>query len=99
MRNEDMQQLSEQIKTQVSSCESKAFDLKAHMIKLETVQAAVAQLLERIEDIQHKGWDKELGMAHFAIGEIEQTVRLIDMAFYPLFKVLYTKINDTNEKI
>ncbi len=37
------------------------------MIQLEVVQGAVAKLLERIDDIVHKGWHENSGMAYMSI--------------------------------
>lgn len=66
--------------------------LSANMKKLEVIQNAVSQLMDRIDEIIYKGWDKDLGMAYLSIGEIERTVRLIDMAFYPLFKEMSNEV-------
>lgn len=81
-----MQQQRQQIERLVQDIDSSSFELNVQMIKLDTVQDAVARLMEHINEIQHKGWDKDRGMAYLAIGEIEQTVRLIDMAFLPFKK-------------
>lgn len=60
------------------------------------LQVAVARLLERIDDITYKGWDKDRGMAYLAIDEIRDTVRLIDMAFFPLFKEMSKEVDTLN---
>ena len=81
-----MQQQTQHIlETVVKENSHSAYGLSAQMVQLEVVQGAVARLLERIDDIVHKGWDNR-GMAYLAIDEIRDTVRLIDMGFYPLFK-------------
>lgn len=73
-----------------------SYELSAQMIQLEVVQGAVAKLMERIDDIVHKGWDKEQGMAYMAIDEIRDTVRLIDMAFFPLYKEMSEEVKTLN---
>lgn len=70
-----------------------ASKLSAQMIELEVVQGAVASLLERIDDIVHKGWDKDGSMARLSIGEIRDTLRLIDMGFRPLFNEMEEAVN------
>ncbi|MGA3674202.1 hypothetical protein [Lysinibacillus agricola] len=69
------------------------------MIQLEVIQGAVARLLERIDDIVHKGWDKDRGMACLAIDEIRDTVRLIDMGFHPLFKELIDTVIKSESEV
>lgn len=61
------------------------YALSAAMINLEAIQGAVSQLMERIDEITYKKWDEDPGMARLSIREIKDTVRLIDMAFNPLF--------------
>ncbi|MGE7954416.1 hypothetical protein [Lysinibacillus xylanilyticus] len=69
------------------------------MIQLEVIQGAVARLLERIDDIVHKGWDKDRGMACLAIDEIRDTVRLIDMGLHPLFKELFDTVIKSESEV
>lgn len=64
------------------------YGLSGDMIKLEVIQNAVAQLMDRIDEITYKKWDEDPAMARLSINEIKDTVRLIDMAFYPLFSSL-----------
>lgn len=73
----------------------KAYELSAGMIDLEVIQGAVAKLMEKIDDITYKKWDEDPSLARLSIGEIKDTVRLIDMAFYPLFSTL----NENVEKL
>ncbi len=75
---------------------STAGGISAQMVQLEVVKGAVARLLERIEDIVHKGWHKDSGMAYMSILEIQDTVRLIDMAFYPLIKEMSQDVETLN---
>lgn len=91
-----MQQITLQLKSLSSDNVNDAGLLNVYMKELNTVQNAVAQLMERIDEIQHKGWDKDKGMAYLAIGEIEQTVRLIDMAFLPLTNRLAETVGELN---
>lgn len=92
-----MQESKQVIRGLVQDIEHNSYELNAQMVQLDTVQSAVAQLMQRIEEIQHKGWDKERGMACYAFGEIEQTVRLIDMAFLPLKKEMRETVRELNK--
>lgn len=83
----------EDLKSVVQDNSSDVYCLSAEMIRLEVVQDAIAQLMERIDDIEHKGWDEDPTMARLSIGEIERKVRLIDMAFYPLFQKMKENID------
>ncbi|KPN97751.1 hypothetical protein [Lysinibacillus sp. ZYM-1] len=80
----------------VQESSNSVYGLSAQMIQLEVIQGAVARLLERIDDIVHKGWDKDRGMAYLAIDEIRDTVRLIDMGFHPLFKEMSEEVKTLN---
>lgn len=64
------------------------------MVKLEVIQGAVTTLLERLEDIVHKGHDKQQVFASVAINEVRDTVRLIDMAFSPLHKEMQVEVKN-----
>ena len=91
---ENMQEQTQYIlKTVVQENSHSVYGLSAQMIQLEVIQGAVARLMDRIDEIVHKGWDKELGMACLAIDEIRDTVRLIDMGFHPLFKEMSEEVN------
>lgn len=70
-----------------------ASKLSAQMIELEVVQGAVASLLERIDEVVHKGWDKDAASATVAIAEIRDTLRLVDMGFRPLFNEMEEAVN------
>lgn len=90
-----MQQQTQYIlKTVVQENSHSVYGLSAQMVQLEVVQGAVARLMERIDDIVHKGWDRDRGMACLAIEEIRDTVRLIDMGFLPLFKEMSEEVKD-----
>ncbi|MFW7190043.1 hypothetical protein [Lysinibacillus sp. BNK-21] len=91
-----MEQVVAKVKSLVHENSHNAYNLSAQMIQLEVVQGAVARLIERLDDIVHKGWDKDRGMACLAIDEIRDTVRLIDMGFYPLFKEMSKDIETLN---
>lgn len=91
-----MEQVAAKVKSLVHENSHNAYNLSAQMIQLEVVQGAVARLIERLDDIVHKGWDKDRGMACLAIDEIRDTVRLIDMGFYPLFKEMSKDIETLN---
>ncbi|MFJ7952212.1 hypothetical protein ACIQZG_11880 [Lysinibacillus sp. NPDC096418] len=90
------QQTQHTLRTIAHENSNNAYILSAQMIQLEVIQGAVAKLLERIEDIVHKGWDKDRGMACLAINEIKDTVRLIDMGFHPLFKEMSEEVKNLN---
>lgn len=90
-----MQQIKQQIVELVHEVEHSSYELNVQAIKLDTVQTAVARLMERIDEIVYKGWTEDSSMAYLSINEIEQTVRLIDMAFFPLMK----EMSDTIKKL
>lgn len=92
-----MEKRAQQIIGLVQDIDHNSFELNALMVQLDTVQNAVAQLMARIEEIRHKGWDQDKGMASLSIGEIEQTVRLIDMAFLPLKREMKETISELNK--
>ncbi|MGE7954498.1 hypothetical protein [Lysinibacillus xylanilyticus] len=93
----NMQQQTQHIlETVVHENSGNVYNLSAQMIQLEVIQGAVARLLERIDDIVHKGWDKDPGMSYLSINEIKDTVRLIDMGFYPLFKEMAQEVEAIN---
>lgn len=73
-----------------------AFGLSVQLNDLRVVQQAVANLTNRIDEITHKGWHEDSGMAYASILEIQDTVRLIDMAFYPLFKRMEDEVKTLN---
>ena len=90
-----MKQPTERIQALVRVCECEAYCLSAQMVELEVVRGAVAKLRERIEEIHHKGWNEERGLARLSLKEIQDSVRLIDMAFYPLFE----EVSDSVDKL
>ncbi|MEK4128580.1 hypothetical protein NYE67_02810 [Solibacillus sp. FSL W8-0474] len=95
-----MQQTIHQIKGLVQDIENSSYELNVQIIQLDAVQDAVAQLMDRIDEIKNNGWNQEKGMACMAIGEIERTVRLIDMAFLPLKREMDKTVKelDTSSK-
>lgn len=88
-----MEQIADKVKSLVNGNNNEVYSLSSQMGQLEVVQGAVARLLERIEEITHKGWHKNSGMAYMSILEIQDTVCLINMAFHPLFKEMLEGIN------
>lgn len=74
------------------------YELSTDMIKLEVIQNAVSRLLERIDEITYKKWNEDPAMARLSIDEIKDTVRLIDMAFYPLFLSLNKDVNELDTR-
>ena len=92
-----MQQQTQHIlETVVQENSHNAYELSALMIQFEVVKNAVSKLMERIDEMTYKGWDKDPGMSYLSINEIRDTVRLIDMAFYPLFKDMSEGVNTIN---
>ena len=73
-----------------------ASGLSVQMIDLRVVQQAVANLMNRIDEITENRWHEDRGMAYMSIQEIQDTVRLIDMAFYPLFKRMEDEVKTIN---
>ncbi|WP_313469517.1 hypothetical protein [Lysinibacillus sp.] len=88
-----MKQSTERIQALVRVCDFEVYNLSAQMVELEVVQGAVASLIERIDEIHHNGWNEERGMATLCLKEIQDSVRLIDMAFYPLFKEMNSRVD------
>lgn len=90
------QQIQHTLEKVVLENSNNIYVLSAQLTQLEVIQGALAKLLERIDDIVHNGWNKDRGMAYLAIDEIQDTVRLIDMAFNPLFKEMSEEIKTLN---
>lgn len=92
-----MQQQTQHIlETVVHENSGNVYNLSAQMIQLEVVKNTVSRLMERIDEIVFKGWDKDPGMSYLSINEIRDTVRLIDMGFHPLFKEMSEEVNTLN---
>ena len=91
---ENMEQQKQHIlKTIVHDNNINACNLSAQMVQLEVVQGAVARLMDKIDKIIHDGWDRDFRMAYMSINEIQDTLRLIDMGFRPLFKEMSEEVN------
>ncbi|AHN24219.1 hypothetical protein T479_12045 [Lysinibacillus varians] len=90
------QQTQNVLETVVLETSNSVYGLSAQMIQLEVVQGAVARLIERIDDITSKKWHEDKGMAYLSILEIQDTVRLIDMGFLPLFKEISEEVKTLN---
>ena len=90
------QQTHHLLQSVVEENSGNVYNLSAQMIQLEVVKNTVSRLMERIDDIVHKGWDKDPGMSYLSINEIRDTVRLIDMGFYPLFKEIVKEVEAIN---
>lgn len=90
------QQTQNVLETVVLETSNSVYGLSAQMIQLEVVQGAVARLIERIDDITSKKWHEDRGMAYLSILEIQDTVRLIDMGFLPLFKEISEGVKTLN---
>ncbi|KOP78919.1 hypothetical protein AMS59_07655 [Lysinibacillus sp. FJAT-14745] len=90
------QQTQHLLETVVLENSNDATGLSVQMTELRVVQSAVAKLMNRIDEMTENGWHEDRGMAYMSIQEIQDTVRLIDMAFYPLFKRLEEDVNTIN---
>ncbi|OXS76407.1 hypothetical protein B1B04_05385 [Lysinibacillus sp. KCTC 33748] len=90
------QQVQHTLRTIAHENNSNASNLFAQLIQLKTVQNEVARLLNKIDEITEKGWHKDRGMAYMSILEIQDTVRLIDMAFFPLLKDMSEEVDTLN---
>ena len=76
--------------------------LSSQIIQLEVVQGAVERLMERIDEITHGDLNEGEIIKRIAINEIKDTVRLIDMAFRPLFKEMsegFDELNDYSQEL
>ena len=90
------QHIQPTLRTVAHENSTNAYNLSAQMIQLAVVQGAVAQLMYKIDEITHKGWHEDRGMACVSILEIQDIVRLIDMAFRPLFKEMLQDVDTLN---
>ncbi|MGG2103908.1 hypothetical protein [Lysinibacillus pakistanensis] len=90
------QQTQHTLRTVAHENSSNAYNLSAQMIQLKTVHNEVARLLNKLDDITHKGWHEDRGLACISILQIQDTVRLIDMAFFPLFKEMSQEVETLN---
>ena len=90
------QQTQHTLETVVLETSNSVYGLSAQMIQLEVVQGAVARLIERIDDITSKKWHEDRGMAYLSILEIQDTVRLIDIGFLPLYKEISEVVKTLN---
>jgi len=89
-----MQQHSQQLETLIHDNSHEVYSISAQMIQLKVIHGAVAHLLERIEDIVQKGRHEDRGgLAALTILEFMDTVRLIDMGFYPLYTAMQETVN------
>ncbi|MGE7113671.1 hypothetical protein [Lysinibacillus sp. NPDC047702] len=88
--------MQETLRTVTYEYSSNVDSLFVQMIDLRAVQQAVANLMNRIDEITEKRWHEDHGMACLSILEIQDTVRLINMAFYPLFKNIAEEVNTLN---
>ena len=91
-----MQQTQHILETVVQENSGSVYNLSAQMVQLEVVKNTVSRLMERIDEIVFKGWDKDPGMSYLSINEIKDTVRLIDMGFYPLYKEMAQEVGAIN---
>jgi len=93
----DMQQQTQHIlETVVQENSHSVYGLSTQMIQLKTVQNEVARLLNKLDEITENGWHEDRGLACISILQIQDTVRLIDMAFYPLFKEMAKEVEVIN---
>ncbi|MFJ3386672.1 MULTISPECIES: hypothetical protein [unclassified Lysinibacillus] len=91
-----MQQTQNVLEKVVLESNNNIYSLSAQIIQLRVVQQATSHLMDKIDEITHKGWHKDIGMAHAAILEIQDTLRLIDMAFFPLYKDMSEEVDILN---
>jgi len=90
------QQIQHLLEKVVLENSNNASGLSVQMIDLRVVQQGVANLMNRIDEITENRWHEDRGMAYLSIQEIQDTVRLIDMAFYPLFKRMEDEVKTIN---
>lgn len=89
-----MEQVADKVKSLVQDNSHEVYSLSYRMIQLEVVQGAVARLLERMEEIVQNGRHEDQGgLAPYYILELKDTVRLIDMGFYPLYTTMQESVN------
>ncbi|MGE7110635.1 hypothetical protein [Lysinibacillus sp. NPDC047702] len=84
------------LRTVVRENSNNANSLSVQMIDLRVVQQAIANLMNRFDEITDRGWHEDRGMACLSILQIQDSLRLIDMAFHPLFKNITEEVNTLN---
>lgn len=90
----EMEQVADKVKSLVQDNSHEVYSLSYGMIQLEVVQGAVTRLLERMEEIVQNGRHEDQGgLAPYYILELKDTVRLIDMGFYPLYTTMQESVN------
>jgi len=72
-----MQQTQNVLEKAVLESNNNVYSLSAQIIQLRVVQQATSHLMDKIDEITHKGWHEDIGMAHAAILEIQDTLRLL----------------------
>ncbi|MFJ7371574.1 hypothetical protein ACIQVU_19410 [Lysinibacillus sp. NPDC098008] len=66
---------------------------------LNAIRIGVERLMERIEEVIYKKWHENMGVAQLTIIEMEQSVRLLDLAFNPLFEKMRERAITLDENI
>jgi len=82
----------EDIKAVIAENTDAASVMAVQLIKLEVIQGAVANLMIDIDEITHKQQEKDVAFARMSIYEIQDKVRLIDMAFQPLLDQMRNEV-------
>lgn len=77
--------------------QSKASDIDVNMMQLEVIQVAVYKLMDHIDEMEHKNYFDNVYIAKRCLKEIQDKVRLIDMAFNPLFKEMNERVSTLND--
>lgn len=90
------QQTHNLLEKAVLESNNNVYSLSAQIVQLRVVQQATSHLMDKIDEITHKGWHENSGMAYASILEIQDTLRLIDMAFNPLFKEMSEEVKTLN---
>ncbi len=90
------QQKQNVLEKAVLESNNNVYCLSAQIVQLRVVQQATSHLMDKIDEITYKGWHENSGMAYASILEIQDTLRLIDMAFNPLFKEMSEEVKTLN---
>ncbi|WP_107841367.1 hypothetical protein [Metasolibacillus meyeri] len=88
-----MKQIAGKVKSLVQDNDFEVYALSAQMTELKVVQGAVGRLLHQLDEITFNKWHEDRGMAAHSIVEMQDMIRLIDMALHPLVKDMQEKVN------
>ena len=73
-----------------------AYQLTLNVSELKAIHGALDKLTEDVDNIVWNKWYEDRDTAFIALSEIQDTVRLISMAYRPLFKEVSNVVTELN---